>query len=361
MDAIFDSGLSLAYQVSNNHSPVHRHLFETSEYSDLTITCAGETFKVHKAIVCPQSQFLEIAMKFGGKEEAEGIIDLPADDLGDVKRMLKWMYMGVHGRKSFSRTKLPDSEILLRIDWSYTFAPGRLEQSVRRRLVGAIYGTSATALRELKDELRESANAHVLSRTRRLAKYGEIFEIPASSITSANVETVFRILELPGDTDSSSPPEPAESAWSVAIVVHGDSRLFKEAGLYCIADKYDVPMLAAISFAYLLNAIKKMPWVEEVPSIAAYLLDNTPTRDKYIHFLVAEYLIKDMELCGLRDCVRDFLVEYPEMNDYCHRLQYCEDSKTGWDKVTKLAEWITVKRDEAATLKRMGKREIGAI
>jgi hypothetical protein len=35
----------------------HRELLETGKFSDLTIKCRGESFKVHKAVICPLSPF----------------------------------------------------------------------------------------------------------------------------------------------------------------------------------------------------------------------------------------------------------------------------------------------------------------
>ena len=39
-------------------------LRSSGEYSDLTITCGPDTYKVHKAIVCSQSSFFSKAEKF---------------------------------------------------------------------------------------------------------------------------------------------------------------------------------------------------------------------------------------------------------------------------------------------------------
>jgi hypothetical protein len=35
----------------------YRKLLETGKFSDLTIKCRGESFKVHKAVVCSRSPF----------------------------------------------------------------------------------------------------------------------------------------------------------------------------------------------------------------------------------------------------------------------------------------------------------------
>ncbi|KAF2716377.1 hypothetical protein K431DRAFT_235471, partial [Polychaeton citri CBS 116435] len=40
-------------------------IYQTSEHSDLTITCGASTFKVHKAILCAQSDYFRNARKRG--------------------------------------------------------------------------------------------------------------------------------------------------------------------------------------------------------------------------------------------------------------------------------------------------------
>lgn len=49
----------------------HSRLFDTGEYSDLTITCGQDTYKVHKAIVCKRCDFFKRAISFGGKVRLE--------------------------------------------------------------------------------------------------------------------------------------------------------------------------------------------------------------------------------------------------------------------------------------------------
>ncbi|KAI4664486.1 uncharacterized protein J4E88_010738 [Alternaria novae-zelandiae] len=42
-------------------------LLESGAYSDLTISCNGDTYKVHKNIVCDKIDFFTRAIRFGGK------------------------------------------------------------------------------------------------------------------------------------------------------------------------------------------------------------------------------------------------------------------------------------------------------
>ncbi|KAK4544718.1 hypothetical protein LTR36_003967 [Oleoguttula mirabilis] len=56
-------------------------LFHSSNFSDLTIICGKYTFKVHKVIVCVQSEYFNVACRKGTFKEGEsGIIQLKAVD-----------------------------------------------------------------------------------------------------------------------------------------------------------------------------------------------------------------------------------------------------------------------------------------
>ncbi|KAG4275769.1 hypothetical protein FPRO04_08283 [Fusarium proliferatum] len=77
------------------HEMLDKSLFElyrTGLYSDLTITCQGDTHRVHKAIVCPRSSFFTAACNGNFKEGLEGMINLPDDDLSAVRIMVYYFY-----------------------------------------------------------------------------------------------------------------------------------------------------------------------------------------------------------------------------------------------------------------------------
>lgn len=44
----------------------HR-LLTTGEFSDVTLICGPDAYKVHKNIVCSRAEFFARAIKFGGK------------------------------------------------------------------------------------------------------------------------------------------------------------------------------------------------------------------------------------------------------------------------------------------------------
>ncbi|KAI7250112.1 hypothetical protein KC343_g4893 [Hortaea werneckii] len=68
--------------------------FETGEYADMTITCSGRTWQVHKVVGCSQVPFFAKAVTGKFKESRDSCIDLVDDDPSAVGAMLRWLYYG---------------------------------------------------------------------------------------------------------------------------------------------------------------------------------------------------------------------------------------------------------------------------
>ncbi|PVI05400.1 hypothetical protein DM02DRAFT_668342 [Periconia macrospinosa] len=71
-----------------------KDLLTSGEYSDLTITCGDDTYKVHKAIVCKRSEFFKRAVSFGGKETEDNLIELKEDEPEVIELLLEYLYSG---------------------------------------------------------------------------------------------------------------------------------------------------------------------------------------------------------------------------------------------------------------------------
>ncbi|KAF4342499.1 btb poz domain protein [Fusarium beomiforme] len=69
-------------------------LLQTGDYSDLVIICGGVRYKVHKAIVCPQSRFFKAACDSGFmiQEAQTNEINLADDDHLAVHSMIEFLY-----------------------------------------------------------------------------------------------------------------------------------------------------------------------------------------------------------------------------------------------------------------------------
>jgi hypothetical protein len=67
-------------------------LFKEGTYSDLTITCGDDEYKVHKAIICPRSSFFATACGGPFQEGRTGVVALPDDNPQAVKLMIRYLY-----------------------------------------------------------------------------------------------------------------------------------------------------------------------------------------------------------------------------------------------------------------------------
>ncbi|KAK4697472.1 hypothetical protein P7C71_g625, partial [Lecanoromycetidae sp. Uapishka_2] len=68
------------------------NLFHSSKYSDLTIRCGEEVWRVHRNIVCQRSKFFAAACDGGFKEATTATVTLEEDDPSTVGRMLLYLY-----------------------------------------------------------------------------------------------------------------------------------------------------------------------------------------------------------------------------------------------------------------------------
>lgn len=71
-------------------------LLTSGKYSDLTITTQHRSFKVHKAIICPQSKVLAAMSDSGFKESSTSSLQLEHDDPATVERMITFFYTGTY-------------------------------------------------------------------------------------------------------------------------------------------------------------------------------------------------------------------------------------------------------------------------
>ncbi|KAE9984460.1 hypothetical protein EG328_008759 [Venturia inaequalis] len=109
-------------------------LLASGDFSDLTITCQGTIFNVHKSVVCFQSRFFRNAVKEGAFKGETGVVDLPDDNPDAVKAMLQFVYSRAYGREDplcnidmplHARTYCLAQRLSL--DYLMKYAAGRLE------------------------------------------------------------------------------------------------------------------------------------------------------------------------------------------------------------------------------------------
>ena len=85
-----DNGKPFAQCCASSFADVHeRRLLATGHFSDLTITCKGYNFRVHKTVLIEQGgDFFQRAICSGLSETHTSIIDFPEDDPKIIARVL---------------------------------------------------------------------------------------------------------------------------------------------------------------------------------------------------------------------------------------------------------------------------------
>ncbi|KAF2482715.1 hypothetical protein BDY17DRAFT_165012 [Neohortaea acidophila] len=69
-----------------------RQLSENEKYADLTVSCGTRTWKVHNAVVCPQSDFFAKACDGAFMEAKSNTVSLVDDDSEAVAAMMHYFY-----------------------------------------------------------------------------------------------------------------------------------------------------------------------------------------------------------------------------------------------------------------------------
>ncbi|KAF3397016.1 hypothetical protein DPV78_008324 [Talaromyces pinophilus] len=70
-----------------------KRLYDTAEYSDLTISCGNKNYLVHKAVVCPRSEFFASACgEIASEATHERVVSLPDEDPTAVEKVVHYLY-----------------------------------------------------------------------------------------------------------------------------------------------------------------------------------------------------------------------------------------------------------------------------
>lgn len=91
--------------VAKSDNTTAEKLLRSEKYSDLTIVCQGRQFKVHKAILCPQSDVISRLCDIDMAERRTGIIEHEEFDADTVERMINFAY-----KKEYDVTRRPKYE-----------------------------------------------------------------------------------------------------------------------------------------------------------------------------------------------------------------------------------------------------------
>ncbi|KAH7189658.1 uncharacterized protein B0J16DRAFT_397624 [Fusarium flagelliforme] len=69
-------------------------ILASGQFSDFTMICEGQEFRLHQAVVCPQSRVLNAALCGGFEEATTKVITVKDFDIATVKRLVSFFYTG---------------------------------------------------------------------------------------------------------------------------------------------------------------------------------------------------------------------------------------------------------------------------
>ncbi|KAM5432313.1 hypothetical protein McanMca71_007888 [Microsporum canis] len=85
----------IAYEMGEAEDTLRASLksyFDSSKFTDLVIRTVDDDFKVHKVVVCGQSEYFTRLFDGDWKETAENVVDLSKDDPATIEAMVRFMY-----------------------------------------------------------------------------------------------------------------------------------------------------------------------------------------------------------------------------------------------------------------------------
>ncbi|KAI0005617.1 hypothetical protein F4779DRAFT_620986 [Xylariaceae sp. FL0662B] len=85
-------------------------LLGSEDYSDLTLACEGQEFKVHKAIICPQSPVLTAALRGDFEEAKTNVVNINFD-IATCKRLIDFLYTGKYEVRSPEAPRTQDEQL----------------------------------------------------------------------------------------------------------------------------------------------------------------------------------------------------------------------------------------------------------
>ncbi|QDS73368.1 hypothetical protein FKW77_007158 [Venturia effusa] len=183
------------------------NVFESGEYSDLTVRCQNKDFNVHKVVVCAQSDWFKNACKTTFQEGQSGLITLPDEEYNAIQGLLQHMYeFRYNGPGAEDASALAYHLDLYTVADKYQCA-GLRQLAIERFSAAAHHNWNSPELVEaiktiyktpavVNHKLRESALDVVLNHLKKLVSSADRRNYPR---TSENDDTFTALLETEGE------------------------------------------------------------------------------------------------------------------------------------------------------------------
>ncbi|KAI8633281.1 hypothetical protein F5Y19DRAFT_417325 [Xylariaceae sp. FL1651] len=251
-------------------------LFLDEKFSDMTVTCKGCEFKVHRAIVCTQSPFFDKAISNGFKESMTRVIDLPDDDPDIFKLFLQFLYTGNYDDGVIPTYGKPSSVALMR--------PEEVTRMLSRQPGVRVFKGEATPETPKDDQgtLHETAQTVEEIDSEYLPEEDEPTEPKEEYDEFSGAESEYGSGDFDDDYDYDPNPkitEISKNSFESAMgsIANSHQDLLVSLRLYIMADKYDVPALRLLARDRFYRAAEfQWEFDDSFPDVVDELYSFTP-------------------------------------------------------------------------------------
>ncbi|KAL5120812.1 hypothetical protein ACEQ8H_001293 [Pleosporales sp. CAS-2024a] len=263
-----------------------KSLLESGKYSDLTITCQGFEWKVHKAIICSQSKVLEAATRFG-KEEAENHIDLPEDQPEMVEYMLGFMYEREY--------RLPSDDaprpFWIKVDWPSATPASR--KKLHWKWEQGIWNCSALILERAREEIPDVIRNY----EDKAFKFSALGKGEHREILQDWIQAYW--------FEDEAEPKGRTPTGSEDLIIH--------AKLYALADKYFIKGLKEEVCAKFRECMDASFGSRQFYEAVEIVFTTIPETDSYLRNLLVERVAQEKEKYTLKwnQALQDALDKIP--------------------------------------------------
>ncbi|KAJ4011468.1 hypothetical protein NW752_008467 [Fusarium irregulare] len=87
-------------------------ILDSGQFSDFTLVCEGQEFRLHQAVVCPQSLVLNAALCGGFEEATTKVITVKEFDIPTVKRLVSFFYKGDYYEKLLTESAHDEDTVI---------------------------------------------------------------------------------------------------------------------------------------------------------------------------------------------------------------------------------------------------------
>ncbi|KAH8692864.1 hypothetical protein BGW36DRAFT_464088 [Talaromyces proteolyticus] len=265
-------------------------LYAKGDYSDLTITCHGTHYRVHKAVVCPRSEFFASACRENSSEVAynEKKLDLPDDDPTAVQNVLHYLY---HLDYSSTSLDIPD-----KCNGYVNGVKNQNENEINWKInghdKGLITDSPGPEMAHVESPEELETNLKKKKNKKKGKKKATSTELAVQDDSNAESKD-----SLPGDPELYEGETVVPTDESLGSITN----LITHAKVYALSKKYSIEGLRLLALGKFQDEIRETWTSNEFLLAAKEVYTSTSSEDREIRDTVTTSLYKHPELLDMEE------------------------------------------------------------